>query len=155
MVKYEFTDHTADVGMRAYGKSIAEMFENAAIGMFNIISDTKKVSAVGEYKVKLNANSIDDLLIKWLSTLLFLHETNSILFNKFKVNLYTQKCELSATIFGETYNPKKHPYKTQIKAVTYHTLKIGKINGSFSKNNKKLKNKIGKNTHYCQILFDM
>lgn len=155
MVKYEFIDHTADIGINAYGKSIAEVFENAAIGMFDIISDTKTISAVGEYRIELSANSVEDLLIKWLSNLLFLHETDSILFSRFKVNLDVQKCELSASIFGEIFDPKKHQYKTQIKAVTYHMLKIGKKDNLFLQNNKKLKSKTAGNNYYCQVLFDI
>ncbi|MEW6070047.1 MAG: archease, partial [Candidatus Thermoplasmatota archaeon] len=56
MKKYSFIEHTADIAIRAYGKNLAECFENAAVAMFDIISDTKKVKSTGEYKIELKAD---------------------------------------------------------------------------------------------------
>jgi SHS2 domain-containing protein len=137
MKKYSFIEHTADIGIRAYGKSLEECFENAALAMFNIISDTKKISSIGEYELRIKAESIEQLLIDWLSRLLWLYDTNNFLFSKFEVELDEKNYSLSARIGGEVFNSKKHPRGKDIKAVTYHMLVVNKKEG------------------YVQVLFDI
>ncbi|MBU2564879.1 MAG: archease, partial [Candidatus Thermoplasmatota archaeon] len=87
MKKYDIIEHTADIGIKAYGKILSECFENAATGMFDIISDTKKVKSVGEYEISLKSDTIEELLVDWLSTLLTLCDINNFLFGKFDVKI--------------------------------------------------------------------
>lgn len=126
--KFELFEHTADVGIIAYGKTLSEAFENAALGMFEIIHSLSKIKAVGEYKISLEANDLEQLLVKWLSELLFIHETQQVVFSKFKVELEPEKFKLIGHAYGEKLNPKKHKCKTEIKAVTYHMLEVKKVN---------------------------
>jgi SHS2 domain-containing protein len=122
--KYEIIEHTADVGIRAWGSTLAESFENAAKGMFAIITNNSKINGIGEYKIILDADNAEQLLVDWLSELLFLNTAKNLVFGKFKVKLDKEYKHLEATIAGEEYDKKKHGYGTEIKAVTYHMLKI-------------------------------
>ncbi|UCE72831.1 MAG: archease [Methanomassiliicoccales archaeon] len=126
MKSYEVFDHTADVGIRAYGKSLDCAFENAAKGMFDIITDVKKVKDVGEYKIELQALDLEQLLVDWLSELLFIHTVKQVLFSEFNVKIQksNEKWSLMANAKGEDFDSKKHPYHTEIKAVTHHILEI-------------------------------
>jgi SHS2 domain-containing protein len=124
MNDYEFFEHTADIGVKAYGKTLAEAFENAAKAMFSIITDNSEVEFVGQYDVELEADSIEELLFKWLSELLFLHSANNIVFGFFKVELDEKKNRLNAHVCGEVFNRSKHKTGTEIKAVTYHMLEV-------------------------------
>ena len=73
MNSYEILDHTADVLIRAYGKTLAEAFEHAAKAMFDIITDNSEIESMGQYTIELEAPNVDQLLVDWLSELLFLH----------------------------------------------------------------------------------
>ncbi|UCH72582.1 MAG: archease [Thermoplasmatales archaeon] len=138
MEKYELIDHTADIGIKAYGKNISETFENAAKGMFDIITDNSEIESTGQYDIKLEAQDLEQLLVDWLSELLFLNSANNLVFGFFKVEIDEKKSKLSARVFGEKYDISKHKIGAEIKAVTYHMLEI---------NNKK--------PFYAQVLFDI
>ena len=136
MKKYELIDHTADVGIKAYGKTISEAFENAAVGMFDIITDNSKIDSVGQYDIQLDAPDLEQLLVDWLSELLFLNSAKNLVFSSFKVSI--DEKHLSAQVFGEEYDTSKHKMGVEIKAVTYHILEV---------NNKE--------PFYVQVLFDI
>lgn len=138
MRKYSFVEHTADIAIKAYGKNLFECFENAAVAMFDIISDTKKIKPVGEYKIILKADNLELLLVDWLSKLLYLHDANNFLFCKFKVEKLDESASvLEAQAWGEEFDKARHPIGKEIKAVTYHMLEVNKAKG------------------YVQILFDI
>ena len=126
MKEFEIIEHTADIGIKAYGKNLAECFENAAKGMFAIITDNSKIDSIGEYRIELKSNTLEELLVDWLSELLFLNSAYNLVFGEFKVNLDEEDAKLSADVFGEEYKREKHGYGVEIKAVTYHMLEIKK-----------------------------
>ena len=88
MKAYNLIDHTADVGLKAYGKSLSEAFQNAAKGMFDIITDKSEIENIGQYNIKLEADDLEQLLVDWLSELLYIHSTKNIVFGFFKVFPY-------------------------------------------------------------------
>lgn len=126
MKKYELIDHTADVGVKAFGKSLSESFENAAKGMFDIITDSSDVESIGQYDIDLKADDLEQLLVDFLSELLYLNGAKNLVFGFFKVEVNEKQKKLSAKVFGEKFNLSKHKAGTEIKAVTYHMLKIEK-----------------------------
>ena len=85
-MRYEEIDHTADVGIRAYGRTLGELFANAAEGMFSLIAELDTVKPVGEIEIRLTAEDPPTLLLRWLSELLYVHETRHLLFAAFDVN---------------------------------------------------------------------
>jgi SHS2 domain-containing protein len=121
-VRFEEIEHTADVGIRAYGKSASELFEGAAAGMFSLIANPERVRPLGEVEVRLAAEDLPGLLVAWLSELLFLHETQRLLFCKFRVEV--SGTQLHAQVWGEAIDKKRHELKLAIKAVTYHRLSV-------------------------------
>ncbi len=126
MKTYELVDHTADVGIKAYGKTLSEAFENAAKGMFDIITDSSEIENIGQYNIELEAPDLEQLLVDWLSELLFLNSAKNIVFGFFKVELDDKKNKLSAKVFGEKFDISKHKAGAEIKAVTYHMLEVKK-----------------------------
>ena len=122
MKSYELIEHTADVGVKAYGSSVAEAFTNAAKAMFDIITDNSTIDAVGQYDIELDATDLELLLVDWLSKLLFLNGAKNLVFGRFEVSL--EKTHLVAHVYGEEYSLKKHKMGTEIKAVTYHMLQV-------------------------------
>ena len=124
MKKYELIEHTADIALKAFGKNLAETFENAGKAMFEIITDKSEIEFVGQYKIELEAPDLEQLLVDWLSELLFLNSSQNLVFSYFKVEIDEKKNRLIGNVFGEKYNISKHKIGMEIKAVTYHMLEV-------------------------------
>ena len=127
--KYEYLEHTADIKFLAYGNTLEEVFENAALAMFNVIIDTGKVSGETTREVFLTSPDPESLLVDWLSELLYLFEVDEIVFWKFRVEEVSEEAgeySIKALASGEKYYPESHPFETEIKAVTYNQLELEK-----------------------------
>jgi SHS2 domain-containing protein len=128
--QYEYLDHTADIKFLAYGKTLEEVFENAALAMFNVIIDTSKVSGETAREIFLKSPDMESLLVDWLSELLYLFEVDEIVFRKFQVKEIRgegSEFSIAARASGQEFNSENLPFETEIKAVTYNQLKIEKI----------------------------
>lgn len=127
--QYEYLEHTADIKFQAYGKTLEEVFENAALAMFNVIINTEKVAGETAREIFLKSPDLESLLVDWLSELLYIFEVDEIVFRKFRVEeIKEEEGEYSITgqALGEKYYPESHPFETEIKAVTYNQLEIVK-----------------------------
>jgi SHS2 domain-containing protein len=125
--KFEFLEHTADVYIAAHGKTLAEAFENAALAMFEVMTDTEKVSADVEDSVEVEAEDEYALLYSWLEALLVKFETENMLYSKFEISSIDETAEgfrVKAAVWGEKFNAEKHTQKVGVKAVTYHRMEI-------------------------------
>ena len=124
---FEFLEHTADAYIAAYGKDMAEAFENAAVAMFEVMTEVQKVSPKVKDTVEVEGEDEYALLYGWLEALLVKSETERMLYSKFRVSGLNQTSngfKLKAEIQGEKFNPRKHPQKVGVKAVTYHRMEI-------------------------------
>jgi SHS2 domain-containing protein len=124
---YEILDHTADVCLRIYGKSFGELFENAARAMMELITDREKINPSQEIEIEVHGETIEQLLVHWLQEILFLHEVKKMVFKDFRLNLISETHAKGKAI-GEKIDIDKHELSFDIKAVTYHNLKIEPIN---------------------------
>lgn len=126
MKKFEIIDHTADIGLLAYGKTKREVFINAAKGMFEIIAGENRNLKENFYdKIKLEAESLEDLLIAWLNELIYIGETRLVILNKFRIKELSDH-QIKAEIRGTKINQLCFKVEKEIKAVTYHCLEIKK-----------------------------
>jgi SHS2 domain-containing protein len=125
--KFEFLDHTADVLVAAHGQNMSEAFENAALAMFEIMTDTTKVAHVIEDTVEVEAEDEYALLYSWLEALLVKFEVKGTVYSQFKIFCFEETpngFRLKATVLGEKFAVEKHPQKVGVKAVTYHRMEI-------------------------------
>jgi len=132
---FEFLEHTADAYIAAYGKDLAGAFENAAVAMFDVMTQVEKVHAKVEDEVEAKGSDEYALLYSWLEALLVKSELNRMLYSKFKVSELLQDSdgfELKAKIWGERFDPKRHLQKVGVKAVTYHRMEIIKAPGKIT-----------------------
>jgi len=129
--RFEVINHTADMGIRAYGKDLAELFANAAYGMASLITDLEKVKTKDSKDIVLEAENREELLVSWLNEIIYLFASQSMLFSKFEVSEIDEK-HLRAKIFGEEFDTARHQIETEFKAATYHRLKISKLRGNSS-----------------------
>lgn len=130
MKRFEEFGHSADVGLTAYGKSPEELFENAAFGMFSLMTDLKKVGTAVSRELAITAEERETLLVNWLNELLFIHDTGKLIFSEFKVSSLTPKA-LAARVSGEKIDLARHKIDVQIKAATFNQLSIRSEKGKW------------------------
>lgn len=127
MKKFEFFDNTADVGIKAYGKTLEEAFENSALAVFEVMTDTSKVDPVEERKVSVDGIDLENLLYRWIESLLVYYDSELMLFSKFKVKIDQDNMRLEGEAWGEKFNEEKHERRTLVKAMTYSLMSINKV----------------------------
>ncbi len=113
--------------MEAYGKTIEEAFANAAIATFEVMTDTAKVGPTFEEIVEVEGFDEKALLYNWVETLLIKFDIDGNLYAKFEIEEIRRTpvgLKLKAKIYGEKFNPEKHPSRIGVKAVTYHRMEI-------------------------------
>jgi len=123
--KYEFINHTADVGIKVWGESLESLFENTAYSMFDILTELDKVKAKKSLRVEIEGKRIDELLVDWLRILLYKFNGEEYLLREFNIEEISKK-GLKAKVRGEKLNLSRHTLKTEIKAATYHGLQVKK-----------------------------
>ncbi len=125
--KFEFLEHTADVYVRAFGRNMEEAYENAALSMFETMTDSSKIAQTQEGTLEVEAEDQYALLYNWLEALLVKFETEGMLFSKFQITDWKETAEtfkFKAKVWGEKFDAKKHPQKVGVKAVTYHLMVV-------------------------------
>jgi SHS2 domain-containing protein len=128
---YELIDHTADIGVRVHGLTMSELFEHAAFALFDVMFDISDVQPVLEREFACRSDSIEDLLVEWLGNLLYVFDTERVVFSRFSVEMI-EPTMLVAHAGGEFYDADRHDLKTLIKAVTYHGLCVQQTQAGFA-----------------------
>jgi len=126
--KFEFIEHTADLGFRAYAVSIEELFVHAAEAFFETILSSESVEERIERTIEVEAGALDELMVSWLDEFLYLYDTEKLVFKRFQIKQIRQN-GLEAKAWGEIMDPARHEIKRGIKAVTYHKLYVKEIEG--------------------------
>lgn len=127
---FEITDHTADVGIIAYGADIKQLFSNAALALFSLITEPGSINEKLRRHLEIISEDKDSLLVEWLNELIYLFDAEHVLFKRFDIESLTNN-QLKATCYGEDFDPLKHKIKTEVKAATYHMLKINRNNRGY------------------------
>jgi len=129
--KFEFFNITADVGIRAYGKTLEEAFENAALAMFEVMTDTSRINPSTRKYIEIESEDTSALLYDWLSELIFLHDSENLIFSRFEIRISRRGDTylLKGSVQGEAFNLDKHESREDVKAVTYHLMDIREENG--------------------------
>lgn len=125
--RFEFLEHTADVYIRSHGKTMEEAYENSALAMFEVMTDTDKIDQTREESLEVDAEDQYALLYNWLEALLVKFETENMLCSKFQITDWNEtgdSFKFKAKVWGEKFDPKKHPQKVGVKAVTYHRMMV-------------------------------
>ncbi|MGD0626223.1 MAG: archease [Thermodesulfobacteriota bacterium] len=130
MKRYETFDHTADLGVRVFGQTCEEVFANAAYALFDLLTDLNHVRENLSYDLRVEAADREELLVRWLSELLFLCESRGYLFKNFSFS-HLDQTSLQAEARGETFEPSRHEFKMEIKAVTYHQVELKEKDGKW------------------------
>ena len=128
---FRILDHPADLGIEAYGKTVAEAFEQAALGLVSIIVDASSVEARECREVTLRGSDREQLLVRWLQEILYLYDGEHFIGGRFQIS-QLEPGWLQALVYGEPFDPKHHQTRLDVKAVTYHQLKVLEGTGNSS-----------------------
>lgn len=127
MKNIETLDMSGDVGLKVRGSNLEDLFANAALGMSELITDTRDIAAATEdKKISLKSDSLEDLLILWLNELIFLFDRDGFIGKSFTLNL--EGNALTARISGGIFDPELNERGLLLKAATYHKLSLKKMN---------------------------
>ena len=123
MDNYELIEHTADIGIRVKADNLDDLFKNAALAMFDIMAkrQTPTIAGQTQIEIKQKADDLEELFVNWLNELLCLSATKELIFCAFQINKLDENT-LKAIAIGS--NIKNYRVNTEIKAATYHQLKL-------------------------------
>ena len=120
---WEHFHHQADIGVRGIGESMAEAFEEAALGLMAVMCQPKNVEAKEEIQINCEAPDAELLFIDWFSEIIYEIATHGMLFGRFEVEI--EDNELAGRAWGEKIDHEKHNTIVEVKAATYAELKVG------------------------------
>ncbi len=126
--KFKLLDHTGDLGILVYGGNLEELFSNAGEAFFDIITDVRRIRESTERIIRVQGPNVEDLMVRWLGELLYVHDVDGLLFRSFSID-ELRDGSLKARARGEAFDGKRHIMKTGIKAVTYHQIQVKKEKG--------------------------
>ena len=127
---YELLEHTADAGVIAHGQSLAEAFCHAAEGMYSLMVEPSTVEERESRQVAVMAEDAEGLLVAWLLELLFLTETQDMVFRRFTVD-EIGPTKLRGSAYGEPLDLSRHSTGVGVKAITRHMLEIAPEDGGY------------------------
>jgi SHS2 domain-containing protein len=140
MKHFEIIEHTADIGIKAFGDSMEEAFAAAGEAMFQLMTDNAEIRKREEKQFICESIDREGLLVKFLSDLIVAHEVGGLVFGEFTVR-FTGPHSLAARGRGEAYEPGRHGRGVNIKGVSYHQMEIS--------------GGLGKAESFVQVVFDI
>lgn len=120
---FEILEHTADIGFRAQGRTLAELFETAAEAMVSIALEPAGVAPGAEYPISATGSDREALLVNWLAEVLYRMDGERLAFHHFRVD-HINATEANGAGLGEPRDPERHRAKLIVKGVTYHQLRV-------------------------------
>ncbi|RPH52690.1 MAG: archease [Desulfobacteraceae bacterium] len=120
---YKLIDHTADMGIEVSGSCLKELFENAGYAMLDVITDANRLTALYETDLNTTGEDWPDLMVNWLRELLYLWTGKGLLVKIIDIVSFSEYT-LSAIVKYEPFAPERHLIKSELKAVTYHQIRV-------------------------------
>ena len=129
-MRYKEFEHTADIGVEIYGKTLEELFKNAGYAFFDIIADITTIRSKVTRSVNVTGSDVETLLMNWLRELLYLFSVYQEVYGEFAIQTL-QPGFLESRVKGELLDPQKHDFHTEIKAITYHQFTVVNESGTW------------------------
>ena len=134
MEEYIFLDDiaTADVAIESRGDTLEELFTASAMATFEVMSDTSSIQPEIKKNLHLEHSEIDGLLFDWLAEIIYLKDSEFMLFGKYDLKITKDtNYLLDAEILGEEINQSKHDLRCDVKAITFHLFEVYEKNGKW------------------------
>jgi len=131
-MKYKILDHTADVMFEVYGKTLNELFKNAATAIFDTMVKRSTIKIKIKKEIELESSNVEQLLFDFIEELIYIKDAEYLIFKDFKIKIKDNK--LTAILEGDKINPKKQILLTDVKAITLHKFSLKKSKQGYSIN---------------------
>jgi SHS2 domain-containing protein len=123
---YETFEHTADLGLRVRAADRDTLFAEAALALFSaVVEDPASVESRRRVEIEVAGDDLAYLLFDWLKALLYHVDADHLLFRRFEVRVRGDR--LTAAAWGEPYDPARHAFAHEVKAITYHGLRVEQV----------------------------
>ena len=129
-MNYETFEHEADIGIRGFGNSLEEAFENAAVALYSVMVNTGKIALMKKKVITVSAPDRELLLVEWLNALLALSDIERLVFSKFEVKI--KDMSLTGIAWGEPLDRVRHEAHVEVKGATYHMLSVKEQDGRYT-----------------------
>ncbi|MCI0637734.1 MAG: archease [Gemmataceae bacterium] len=127
---HETFEHTADLGLRIRAPDLEALFTEAAQALFEaIVEDLSTVRPDRKVSVALKGDDKEFLLFDWLKELLYRFDAEHLLFGRFEVRIGRDGLDGSA--WGEPLDRTRHNLEHEVKAITYHGLRVEMVDGTW------------------------
>ena len=123
-VGWEHFSHDADIGVRGFGLSLAEAFEQAGLALTAVVTDPSAVACGQAVEIACEADDVEGLLYDWLNALVFEMATRDLLFGRYHVQIVDGR--LAGTAWGEPVRPDKHCPAVEVKGATFTGLRVAR-----------------------------
>ena len=124
---FEFFEHTADIGLRAWGPSLETLFIASARGLVELLVEQSQIQGAERRPITLAASSVETLLRLWLKEVLFWFNVDHFLPADYRFTTIDQTT-LDGEVIGERFDRSRHVQGTEVKGVTYHQFRISRRN---------------------------
>ena len=125
--RWEHFEHKADIGIRGYGNTLAEAFEQAALAMASVVTDVSLIQATTSIQISCIDKDNDTLFYDWINALIYEMATRKMLFSQFSVAIDDDR--LTATVSGEAIDIEQHQPSVEIKGATFTELAVYQQDG--------------------------
>lgn len=129
MKRWEHFEHDADIGVRGFGASKAEAFEQAALALAAVVADPATVAPAQTVPIECDAPDSELLLADWLNRIVYEMATRNMLFAEFRVRLDGDRLHGEAR--GEPIDRARHRPGVEVKGATYTALRVARENGEW------------------------
>lgn len=122
---YRFVEHTADVAVSVSAATLPKLFANASCALADLICDRRSVRPARRIRIAVRGDGPEDLLVRWLSEVLFQHESRGWVYSRFVLDRVDRRTfSASGAAVGESFDGSRHRLNREVKAITYHMLRI-------------------------------
>ncbi len=121
---WQHLEHGADIGVRGYGRSLAEAFEQAALALSAVVTDLAAIATRQVVTVECEADADDLLLLDWLNEVIYQMATRRMLFGRYEIRIDDHRLE--ARLYGEPVDRERHQPAVEIKGATFTELRVSR-----------------------------
>jgi protein archease len=126
---WEHFSHGSDIGVRGFGASVEEAFEQAAVALTAVVADVSRIRQLESIEVRCTAPDVELLLVSWLNAVIYEMAVRKMLFSGFQVA--TSGCSLTGNLLGEKVDPERHQLAVEAKGATYTGLRVAQQDGQW------------------------
>ena len=122
-MRYRLFDHTADLGLQVFGRTVEELFGNGAYALFDLVADLAQVQLTTDRMITAAGTDWSEVWVNYLRECLYVFNGEGLLMRECVI-LSLDQSQVTAQLRGEAFDPDRHQIKREIKAVTYHRASV-------------------------------